>query len=274
MEFVSPAEVIIAVKELRRLRDETGALKYVGISGYPVSLLCELAELVLRETGEPLDAVMSYANYTLQNTRLSSEASLRLKAAGVEVVPNASLLGMGMLRRDGIPVGAQGDFHPAPRGLRDAVVSASRWCDARNEKLEVVALRFALEDWLREGSVVGSMADPASGLPWNCETIAEVGGEKVGVSVIGVSSIEELDETMRVWRSILDGLDGGQDTAIASGRGSYDHDRSVQRKEQVLELARGIRDILGPWIDYVWPSPGPDYVRSGGTGQDRDVWRL
>jgi len=274
VEFVSPAEVIIAVKELRRLRDGTGALKYVGISGYPVSLLCELAELVLRETREPLDAVMSYANFTLQNTTLSSEASLRLKAAGVEVVPNASLLGMGMLRRDGIPVGAQGDFHPAPQGLRNAVIAASWWCDARNEKLEVVALRFALENWLREGSVVGSRGDPAFGLPWKRETIAEVGGEKLGVSVIGVSSIEELDETMRVWRSILDGLDGGQDTAIASGRGSYDHDWSVQRKEQVLELARRIRDILGPWIDYVWPSPGPDYVRSGGTGQGRGVRRL
>ena len=274
VEFVSPSEVLTAVRELRRLRDETGVIKYIGISGYPVRLLCELAESVLHETGEPLDAVMSYANFTLQNTTLSSQAILRLKAAGVQVVPNASPLGMGMLRRGGVPVGAQGDFHPAPQGLRDAVLASSRWCDARNEKLEVVALRFALENWLREGSVVGSMGDPASGIPWKRETIAEVGGAKFGVSVIGVSSIAELDETMRVWRSILDGLDGGQETATASGRGPSDHEWSLQRKEQVLELARGIRDILGPWIDHAWPSPGPDYVRSVGVEKDRDVSRL
>lgn len=274
VEFVTPAEVLTAIKELRRLRDETGAVRYVGISGYPVKLLCELAELVLRETGEPLDAVMSYANFTLQNTTLSSEALLRLKAAGVEVVPNASPLGMGMLRRGGVPVGAQGDFHPAPRGLRDAVLAASRWCDAHNEKLEVVALRFALENWLREGSMVGSMGDPASGIPWRRESIAEVGGKKLGVSVIGVSSIVELDETMRVWRSILDGLDGGQDTATASGRGPDDHEWSVRRKEQVLELAAGVRDILGAWIDYAWPSPETDYVRTVGAEPERDGSRL
>ncbi len=274
VEFVSHAEVLTAVKELRRLRDETGALKYVGISGYPVGVLCNLAESVLHETGEPLDAVMSYANFTLQNTMLSSQALLRLKAAGVQVVPNASPLGMGMLRRGGVPVGAQGDFHPAPQGLRDTVLAASRWCDAHNEKLEVVALRFALENWLGEGSAVGSMGDPASGLPWRRESIAEVGGKKLGVSVIGVSSIVELDETMRVWRSILDGLDGGQDTAIASGKGSNDHEWSLQRKGQVVQLERGIRDILGPWIDYAWPSPSSNFVRAVGAEKERDGSRL
>ncbi|KAI9881235.1 MAG: hypothetical protein M1830_005521 [Pleopsidium flavum] len=274
VEFVSPPEVLIAVNELRRIRDETGAIKYVGISGYPVKVLCEMAEMILRETGEPLDAVMSYANFTLQNTMLSSEALLRLKAAGVDAVPNASPLGMGMLRRGGVPVGGQGDFHPAPRGLRDAVLAASEWCDARNEKLEVIAIRFALETWMREGSAVGSMGDPASGIPWRRETIEQVGGAKLGVSVIGVSSLEELKETMRVWRSILDGLDGGQATAIASGRGSSDHDWSLRRKRQVLELAHGIRKIVGPWIDFAWPSPDPGYVRTAEPEKELEVSRL
>ncbi|MCJ1367283.1 hypothetical protein MMC16_006415 [Acarospora aff. strigata] len=274
VEYVTSPEVLTAVTELRRIRDESGVIKYIGISGYPVRLLCELAEMILRETGEPLDAVMSYANFTLQNTTLSSEALLRLKHAGVEVVPNASPLGMGMLRRGGVPVGAQGDFHPAPSGLRDAVVAASKWCDARNEKLEVVALRFALENWMREGSVVGSMGDPASGLPWKRETLEEVGGARLGVSVIGVSTLAELDETMRVWRSILDGVDGGMAIAIASGRASDDHDWSLKRKKQVHELACCIRGILGPWVDYAWSSPGADYTRSVGPEKERDVSRL
>ncbi len=267
VEFVTPAEVLIAVRELRRIRDDTGSLKYVGISGYPVRILCELAEMVLRETGEALDIVMSYANFTLQNTTLRSEALLRLKSAGVEVVPNASPLGMGMLRRGGVPVGAQGDFHPAPEGLRDAVLAASNWCDARNEKLEVVALRFALETWIHEGSMVGSMGDPAAGILWKQATAAEVGDAKIGVSVIGVSTVEELDETMRVWRSIFDGLDT---TATAFGRGSDDHDRSLEREKQVSELAHGIREILAPWIDFAWPSPAPDYKRIGQVEKEKD----
>ncbi|KLP12501.1 L-fucose dehydrogenase [Fusarium fujikuroi] len=58
VEFVSPEEVLAAVTELRRLRDQ-GLIRYVGISGYPVDTLASLAEMILRETGEPLDAVMS-----------------------------------------------------------------------------------------------------------------------------------------------------------------------------------------------------------------------
>jgi len=274
VEFVSPPDVLIAVNELRRIRDETGVIRYVGISGYPVRVLCELAEMILRETGEPLDAVMSYANFTLQNTTLSSEALPRLKAAEVDVVPNASPLGMGMLRRGGVPVGGQGDFHPAPQGLRDAVLAASEWCDTRDEKLEVVSIRFALETWLREGSAVGSMGDPASGIPWRRETIEEVGGANLGVSVMGVSSLDELEETMRVWRSILDGLDGGKATAIASGRGLSDHDWSLKRKRQVLELAHGVRKVLGTWIDFAWPSPGSGYVRTVEAEKQLEVSRL
>ena len=261
VEFVSPEEVLEAVTELRRLRDEAGVIKYVGISGYPVTTLCELAEMILEKTGEPLDAVMSYANFTLQNTRLSSVALKRLKAAGVDVVPNASVLGMGLLRRTGVPIGGQGDFHPSPIELRTAIAKASDWCDSQNDRIEKIAIRFALESWMQEGEKVGSKGDPASGIPWKRETIEQVGGTKLGVSVMGVSNVDELDETMRVWRSILDGLEnGGEQTAVESGRGTGDHLWSLSRQKQVAKLARGVRKVLGKWVDYTWTSPPPGFV--------------
>ena len=108
---------LIELTDEYRIRDEEGTIKYVGISGYPVPVLCDLAEMILRETGEPLDVVMSYANFTLQNTRLMSDGIPRLVAAGVDVVPNASPLGMGLLRSQGPPIGAMGNWHPAPDGL-------------------------------------------------------------------------------------------------------------------------------------------------------------
>ncbi|MCJ1228305.1 hypothetical protein MMC12_004966 [Toensbergia leucococca] len=260
VEFVTPDEVLTAITELRRIRDQSGLIRYVGISGYPVATLCELAEMILEKTGEPLDAVMSYANFTLQNTRLSSVAVPRLRAAGVSVVPNASVLGMGLLRRTGVPVGGQGDFHPSPVDLRKHVKQASEWCDAQSDRIEKVAIRFALEAWMREGEQVGSRGDPASEIPWRRETIEEIGGAKLGVSVMGVSSIEELDETMQVWRSILDGLENGEAIAIESGRGAKDRDWSLRRQQEVNDLARGIQNILKGWVDFAWPSPSPGFV--------------
>ncbi|MCJ1409932.1 hypothetical protein MMC19_004016 [Ptychographa xylographoides] len=268
VEFVSPQEVLTAVTELRRLRDETGKVKYVGISGYPVTILCELAEMIKEKTGEPLDIVMSYANYCLQNTRLSTIALARLQAAEVDVVPNASVLGMGLLRRNGVPIGGQGDWHPSPNELRAAIADASIYCDEHGDRLEKVAIRWALENWMRDGEAVGSKGDPASGVPWKRETIEEIGCLKLGVSVMGVSNLEEIDETMRVWRSILDGLENGERTAIDSGRGAENRVWSLKRQKDVERMAIGIKNKLGPWVDYTWASPGPAFVnkRTGRLG--------
>ena len=262
VEFVTPDEVLAAVQELRKIRDTTGQLKYIGISGYPVEVLCQIAEMVKEQTGEPLDAVMSYGHYTVQNTRLSSFAVPRLQAAGVDVVPNASVLGMGLLRRIGVPIGAQGDFHPSPRGLRQVIARASDWCGARENRIEKVAIRYAIENWMREGSSVGSKGDPASGIPWQRENVS-ADASKLGVTVIGVSNVEELDETMRVWRSILDGLDDGEAIAVGSGRGTSDREWSLRRQKRVLDLARGIQSILGEWVDFAWESPPKGYKRAG-----------
>lgn len=261
VEFVSTAEVLEAVQELRRIRDEEGTIKYVGISGYPVDVLCELSELILKETGEPLDIVMNYANYTIQNTTLLTKGVERLRKAGVEVVPNASVLGMGLLRQAGVPIGRKGDFHPAPNDLRAACHAASELCASKGEKLEVVAIRWGLESWLEKGAAVGSRGDPASGVEWKQESIQEVGNHKLGISVMGVSNIPELEETLRVWRSVLDGMEeGGKERAVKAGRKEDDHVWSLERKKTTQGLVEEIWGILGQWKDYAWASPDEEYL--------------
>lgn len=266
IEFVSEAETLAAVRELRRLRDEEGLVRHVGISGYPLDVLARTAELVLAKTGEPLDIVMSYSSFTLQNTSLAGPRGIdRLLAAGVDVVPNASPLGMGLLRRGGVPIGGLGDWHPAPSAMRAAVQRASDFCERHGERLEVIAIRYALESWLTAGAAAGSRGDPASGVPWTRESNAQVGGGRLGVSVMGWSKFAELERTMQVWRSILDGLEGGEERAVAAGRWNRDHEWSLNRKRAVQILAEGVQEVLDDWVGYEWESPPKGFVNKGPT---------
>ena len=248
VEFVSPSEVLEAVTELRRIRDETGTVRYIGISGYPVHVLGELAELVLNKTGEPLDAVMSYANFTLQNTTLRSAGVPRLKAAGVAVVLNGSPLGMGLLRRNGVPVGSRGDFHPAPSGLREACSHAADVCAEHGQTLDTLAIRFALGEWSVEGKEVGSRRKMRMGGDGLRDT-------PLGVSVIGASSVAELEQNTAIWLRVSGSPDEGQ-------RSKTEVDERLEAEpgqKSYRDLYADVRSALGHWADYAWPSPGADF---------------
>lgn len=253
VEFVSPAEVLAAVKELRRLRDEDRSVHYIGIAGYPVDVLCDLAELVLRETGEPLDIVQSYANYTLQNTRLQSRALSRLINAQVDVVTNASPLGMGLLRKAGVPIGAMGDFHPSPDGLRKAISKADEWLTTEEKKIEVESMRFALGAWMVDGSRAGG-----AGLIPGVTDSKKTPDQRLGVAVIGVSNVEELTENINVWKDIV--KETSRDTT------------NVGVKAVDMEAVHSrFQEILGEWYDHAWDSPGSDFVNEVNPDHDVDA---
>lgn len=244
VEFVSAAEVLEAVRELRRIRDADNSIRYVGISGYPVETLAELAELVLKETGEPLDVVMSYANYNLQNTRLATKALARLQAAEVDVVPNASILGMGLLRGQGVF-----DWHPAPKGLRDAAQKAVEVLqDQENERLESLATRYGLESWIQEGSEVGVYGHPLESTDGAIAKLSN--GQRMGVIVVGVSNVKEVDELVSIYREVLDDV-------------VYSDEKTSAKSVKTAELTKLVHSVLGPeWLDYAWPSPGEGYVNT------------
>ncbi|KAK4133764.1 D-arabinose 1-dehydrogenase [NAD(P)+]-like protein [Trichocladium antarcticum] len=270
-EFVTPREVLAAVRELRRLRDEEGLVRYVGISGFPVDVLCGLAEMVYAETGEPVDAVMSYGNFTVQNRRLGlpfvdargvvggegvrQSPLARLRKAGVDVVLNASMLGMGLLTSRGIPAGPQtsgaadeagnsmlAQWHPSPPELRVACKKLAGLATAAGERLESVAIRWALAEWARVAAAAGFGVDM-------------VGSRKIGATVCGVSRIAELEETVTEWRGVLASLGQIQD--------STDEAYGAARQGKILDLVQQeLWPALGSWIDYVWESPGDDFVNT------------
>jgi len=270
-EFAQPSEVVDAVRELRRLRDEEGIIRYVGISGFPIDVLCNLAELVLAETGEPLDAVLSYGHFTVQNRQLglplvdgggysdSNSPLPRFKAAGVGVVLNASILGMGLLTSRGIPAdpepSAEGvggsplaKWHPSPPELRRACKRLADIAGAAGERLESVAIRWALEEWARIGATAGFGV--------------QVGSRKVGATVCGVTAISELEETVKEWRDVLSNLEG-QDSDATSP--------AAERRDKILGMVREkMWPALGSWKEYVWTSPGEGYVNKR-RPEDRGV---
>ncbi|KAK7993195.1 hypothetical protein PG989_006576 [Apiospora arundinis] len=249
-EFVSPQEVLGAVAELRRLRDEEGVIRYVGISGFPVDTLCDLAALVKTETQEPLDAVLSYGHFTIQNTTLSTSAVQRFDKAGVDVVLNASMLGMGLLTTRGADAGPMKDWHPSPEGLRKAVRDLVGLAQADGEKLEVVAIRWAMDNWAREGASKGGSS------PWLPK------GTRAGVNVMGVANVAELEETYRVFHSVIEGYNPGVSSSSADRELAQAHDWSLERRDKIQKLVERMWEALGSWKDYSWSSPDPGFVNS------------
>ncbi|KOS19959.1 D-arabinose 1-dehydrogenase [Escovopsis weberi] len=236
-EFMPAAQVLAGVQELRRLRDQ-GLVRYVGISGYPVDVLASLAEAVLRETGEPLDAVLSYGHFCLQNTRLGSPALLeRFRLAGVACVLNASMLNMGLLTSRGAHNGPMASWHPAPASLRRACHDLAAVAARHGERLERVAIRWALENWARDGAMFG--------------TTAYGGGVRIGASVMGVTAVAELDETWDLWRGVVRLLGGATDEAAAD------------RRDKIASIVRDeMWPSLGRWKDHAWESGGEAFVNA------------
>lgn len=249
-EFVSPQEVLAAVCELRRLRDEEGLLQYVGISGYPVEVLASLAEMILQETGEPLDAVQSYCHFSVQNTRLGNPKLLqRFEDAGVECLLNASMLSMGLLTSRGVDAGPMSSWHPAPPELRQACHDLKPIVEAEGEHLEQVSIQWAMQNWAQTGSRFGTTAIPVhDGRSYASQPA------RMGISVMGVSTVAELDETWSTWRSIV---------------GEPSDQVEAQRRSKITSLVTDkLWPSLGRWKDYSWQSglsQRPSFAEAGGA---------
>lgn len=294
VEFVSPAEVLAAVTELRRLRDE-GVVRYVGISGYPVDVLCDLAEMIKQETGEGVDAVMSYCHCTIQNQKLVEGFTedepkpapailndhkegdstkylpplVRFKRAGVSTVLNASMLGMGLLTTRGVDHGPQAAWHPSPPPLRKSCTDVAAAATAAGEKLERLAIRWSLDTWARAGARSG-LGVSLQGKQGHLQLSDS---NSIGGNVMGVTSLAELEETWDVWMSVLAESvpDVSLDTDVAKeasrdviANGDTDlQSASLRRCDQVQRLVKEkLWPLLGEWRDYSWASGGEGFVNT------------
>jgi D-arabinose 1-dehydrogenase len=230
VEFVSTEEVVEAVSCLYDLREE-GKIRHVGISGYPLKRLLRLLELALllkAQSGRPLDAIQSYAHFTLQNTMLESYLSA-LYGMGIDVVFTASPLSTGLLRKNGVPIAQLGDFHPAPLRLRFAVKKAAEWIEERGCDLASLAIRFVASRW-----TIANQRYPGKG----------------AVILGGSSSIWELENNLKSINRIMEVDSGMRQVAVRTSQLNEDD-----------KLVAGVQNVLGKWIDFSWQSPDLGWVR-------------
>jgi len=168
VEFASLEQVTgEAIPALRALQG-TGLARWVGVTGYPLPALLHVARQV------PVDTVMSYCHYTVQDRRLAARAA-EFAAASVALI-NASPLAMGALTDRGAP-----PWHPAPAQVLNRCAQAAARCRERGSSLAKLALQFAVMTSPCVTTVVGS-ASPANvkrdvewiGEPIDADLLAEV----------------------------------------------------------------------------------------------------
>src|SRR5688500_11587098 len=80
IEFVPMQQIVDETLPALRKIQQSGKVRFVGISGYPMKAF----KFVLGQT--ELDCVLSYNQYTLQNTRFADDLVPLLKARGVGVM--------------------------------------------------------------------------------------------------------------------------------------------------------------------------------------------
>ncbi|GAB7344334.1 hypothetical protein MBLNU457_2198t2 [Dothideomycetes sp. NU457] len=231
-EFVPTEQVMTALSTLYELVAE-GKVRYVGISGYPLETLARLAARSKEVHGRPLDVIQAWGQLTLQNSKLATVGLPALLDSGVRCVCSSSPLAIGLLRKEGVPVGTRGDWHPAPPELRKAASVAADEVDRGGEKLSTIALRHALFKSL------------------------DLSTETVRVStIIGMGNLRELLDNHATIRSVFDSdeataraLAGPERANIQDGP---DHLQNVDRDRYKLDtgLVTRVQSILGPWMDY------------------------
>ena len=149
VEFGSLRQITEETIPALRALQEKGLAGAVGITGYPLPALAYVAERA------PVDTVMSYCQYTLQDRRLAAHAGA-FTAAGAAVI-NASPLAMGALTARGAP-----SWHPAAPQVLARCEQAARACRERGADLARLALQFSVATSARAAAVASTVVGSAS----------------------------------------------------------------------------------------------------------------
>jgi L-galactose dehydrogenase len=132
IEFVPMQQIVDETIPALRKIQQSGKVRYIGFSGYPMKIF----RFVLDQTD--VDCVLSYNQYTLQNTRFADEIVPYLKEKEVGVM-NAGPFSARLLTNAPLP-----PWLKEPEDVKAAARAAAAHCAERGVDIAKLALQFCL----------------------------------------------------------------------------------------------------------------------------------
>ena len=152
IEFVDMRQIVEETLPALRRIQQSGKVRFVGISGYPMHIF----RWVLDQA--PLDVVLSYNHYTLQNTMFGDLVPY-LESQGVGIM-NAAPFSARLLTNAELP-----PWHRATPEVRSLCRQAAEHCRTRGVDIAQLAVQFSIANPAMSTCVVGS-ANPANVEQW------------------------------------------------------------------------------------------------------------
>ena len=132
IEFVEMEQIVdVTIPALRKIQ-KSGKVRFIGFSGYPQKIfkfICDQTDV---------DCVLSYNQYTLQNTRFADDTVPYLKAKGVGAM-NAGPFSARLLTNAPLPA-----WLKEPENVKAAARKAAWHCANKGVDIAKVALQFSL----------------------------------------------------------------------------------------------------------------------------------
>jgi len=165
-------ETLPALKEVQK----QGKVRYIGFSGYPQKIFKFIIDQI------DVDCVLSYNQYTLQNTRFMDETVPYLQSKGVGVM-NAGPFSARLLTDAPLPA-----WLKEPESVKEAARKVSLLCRERGSDIAKCALQFSIANPAIATTITGS-ANPENIVKW-----AQWAAEPIDAAL--------LDEILRLFQPV------------------------------------------------------------------------
>lgn len=133
IEYGSLDQIVDETIPALRSVQETGKVRFVGITGFPLAIFPYIMERI------EIDTVLSYCHYSMNDTTLQGLIPY-LQEKNVGII-GASPLSMGLLTNRGAP-----DWHPATDEIKEYCSRAANFCQAQDVDIAKLAVQFALRN--------------------------------------------------------------------------------------------------------------------------------
>ena len=164
IEFVGMQQIVDETIPALRKIQQSGKVRFIGFSGYPQKIfkfICDQTDV---------DCVLSYNQYTLQNTRFADDTVPYLKSKGIGAM-NAGPFSARLLTNAPLPA-----WLKEPENVKAAARKAAEDCAKKGVDIAKVALQFSLANPDITTTISGS-ANPNNIRNWAKWAAEPVDGE-------------------------------------------------------------------------------------------------